>query len=420
MELSEPPEHGSEGDELEQLYELLYLLPVGIVAFDSTGSISRTTPLSIQLMGPFVPMPDVGNAFALLAPIVPDLAELIAADEDAMSVLTKRRSTLEANGSITTVEVSIQRPRPDYYIAVLSDATELVQRENELEHERDRLRLLVDVVSEFAIYTIDLAGFVDSWNASGERLFGLTKEQAIGQRLDQLVGVRGVSDVLASSVLAGWNSIEGWALQSVGHAVYTNTMISTLLDARGRPEGFIVVTQDSTEAKHHEEDLQREADTDPLTQLRNRRGFDARADRQLAACVDNDAPATVLMIDIDRFKSINDTHGHDGGDIVLRAVAESLADHIRTDDVVARFGGEEFVVLLPGADLTDATSRAEALRAAIDGLTVEVEPGLIAHVTISIGVAEFDGSLDEALHRADAALYVAKDNGRNQVVSDGA
>ena len=420
MDLNVPSESDSTDDELEQLYELLYLLPVGIVSFDSTGAIGRVTPLSVQLMSPFVSPTDIGNAFTLLAPLAPDLAEKIASDEDGTSVLANHRSLLEANGSIITVELSVHRPRPGYYVAVLTDATELVTREYELQRERDRVRLIVDVVRDYAIYTIDRAGFIDSWNPSGERLFGLSNDQAIGQRLDQVVTVRGFSDVLDNAISAGWHSTEGWALSSPGDALYTDTMISTLLDARGRPEGFIIVTRDSTEEHHREQNLRREADTDPLTQLTNRRGFDAQADEVLAACAENEAPATVMMIDIDHFKAVNDTHGHDGGDLVLRAVAASLADDVRSDDVLGRFGGEEFAVLMPGADLTDASTRAEKLRTAVADLTVEVASGTDVQVTVSIGIAEYDGSLEEALHRADAALYLAKDNGRNQVVSDGA
>lgn len=417
--MSDLSDHDSSDDELEELYELLYLLPVGIVSFDSTGMIGRATPLSVQLMSPLVPMSDIGNAFTLFAPLVPDLAEMISSDEGGTSVLAGHRSTLDANGSTVTLELSIHRPRPDYYVAVLSDATEVVQREHELQQERDRVRLIVDVVREYAIYTTDADGFIDSWNPSGERLFGINEDQAIGQRLDQIITVRGFPAVLEAAISAGWNSIEGWSLRSPGPVMYTDTMISTLLDTQGRPEGFIIVTRDSTEDHQDKENLRREADTDPLTQLTNRRGFDAGAEQEVVACEVNGRPATVMMIDIDHFKSVNDTHGHDGGDIVLRSVAASLAEHVRTADVLARFGGEEFAVLMPGADLADATARAETLRAAVADLAVEVASGTVVQVTVSIGVAAYDGSIEEALQRADAALYRAKQSGRNRVVSDG-
>ncbi len=419
MELNAPSGSGSVNDELEQLYELLYLLPVGVVAFDSTGSVTRATPLAVQFLNPFVAPADVRNAFTLLAPLVPDLGTLMTADEDAAVVLANHRSTLEANGSITTVEVSVHRPRPGYHVAVLSDVTELVHREHELRRERDRVRLIVEMVREYAIYTIDRTGLIDSWNASGERLFGLSVSQAIGRRLDQVVSVERLPDVLDAAISAGWHRTEGWALSTPGDAFYTDTMISTLVDETGEPEGFIIVTRDATEMQRREEDLRREADTDPLTQLANRRGFDTRADRLLKACADNEVPVAVLMIDIDHFKTVNDTHGHDGGDLVLCAVGASLAGHLRTIDLLARFGGEEFAVLMSGADLAAASVRAEALRVAIADLTVEIAPGRAASVTISLGAAEHHRTLHDTLQRADTALYLAKNNGRNQVVCDG-
>lgn len=418
MELSAGSGTDSVNDELEQLYELLYLLPVGVVAFDSTGSVIRATPLSVQLMNPFVTPADASNAFTLLAPLVPDLGRLIAAGAPATVVLANHRSALEAHGTITTMEVSIHRPRPNYYVAVISDVTELVHREHELQRERDRIRLIVEMVREYAIYTIDRVGIIDSWNASGERLFGLTTSQAVGRTLDQLVSVERLPDVLDAAIFAGWYRIEGWTLSSPGDTFYTDTMVSTLVDERGEPEGFIIVTRDTTEMQRREEDLRREADTDPLTGLANRRGFDHRADRLLKACAVNEVPAAVLMIDIDHFKVVNDTYGHDGGDVVLCAVGAALASHLRTIDLLARFGGEEFAVLLPGADLAAAPIRASALRIAIADLAVEVAPGTLAGVTISLGAAEYRTSLHDTLRRADAALYLAKDNGRNQVVCD--
>ena len=411
-------EFGSVNEELEQLYELLYLLPVGVVAFDSTGSVTRANPLSVQLMNPFVAPSAVGNAFTLLAPLMPDLGTLITGDIGGTVVLANHRSTLEANGSITTVEVSVHRPRPGYYVAVLTDVSELVRYEHELRRERDRVRLIVEMVREYAIFTIDRSGVIDSWNASGERLFGLSVVQAVGRSLDEVVSLEHLADILDAASFAGWRRTEGMSLVSPGEAFFTDTMISTLVDEKGEPEGFIIVTRDITEMQRREEDLRREADTDPLTRLANRRGFDSRADRLLKACAVNDVPAAVLMIDIDHFKKVNDTHGHDGGDLVLCAVGSTLARHLRSTDLLGRLGGEEFAVLMPGADVAAASRRAEVLRGVIADLTVEVTPDTLARVTISLGVAAHHRSLHETLQRADTALYLAKNNGRNQVVCD--
>lgn len=407
-------------DDLERLYELLYLLPVGVVSFGDDGSVESANPLSVQFLNPFVEPKDTANAFSFLAPLAPDLADEIVAHPVGSVVIAHRRTTLAAvDTPAMTVELSVHRPRPGYYVAVLSDVSELVRREHELRRERDRIRIIVEMVHDYAIYSLDRDGIVDSWNASGERLFGLSVEQAVGRTLAEIVDVANLVDALDAAIFAGWYRVEGWALMGPSGPFYTDTMISTLLDENGRPEGFIVITRDATELRRREEELRREADTDPLTQLANRRGFDVRAHRLLAACAANGSPASLLMIDIDHFKSINDTYGHDGGDVVLCAVAAGVRDQLRAIDLIARLGGEEFAVLLPGADGVSSAQRANALRAAVESLDIPLDSSTSVSVTISVGVAAHDGDLAGTLQRADAAMYVAKQSGRNRVVSDG-
>ncbi|MFG1361414.1 GGDEF domain-containing protein [Xanthobacter pseudotagetidis] len=165
------------------------------------------------------------------------------------------------------------------------------------------------------------------------------------------------------------------------------------------------------------EDLSREGGVDALTGLANRRGFHRQAktirpDGPLA-------PVSVVYCDIDRFKTINDTYGHPVGDRVLQTFARLVEKEVRADDVVARFGGEEFVMLLMRANRSGATGLAERLRAETE---LTHFPGLPhgATVTASFGVAEWrrDEDLTEAMHRADRMVYVAKRAGRNRVVVD--
>ncbi|RYB05924.1 GGDEF domain-containing protein [Lichenibacterium ramalinae] len=154
------------------------------------------------------------------------------------------------------------------------------------------------------------------------------------------------------------------------------------------------------------------AATDPLTGLANRRGlFAAVARRAGPPC------GAILLIDIDHFKSINDTYGHDGGDAVLAGFPARLRGIMRQDDVMARWGGEEFLALLDRADVDTAVDIAERLCLAVSGSPF-VLGGADVTVTASIGVsvvAEGDARIDAALARADTALYAAKRNGRNQV-----
>ena len=163
--------------------------------------------------------------------------------------------------------------------------------------------------------------------------------------------------------------------------------------------------------------LQVEAARDPLTGLLNRRALEAQAARLFAEAETTGQPLALLLLDLDHFKAVNDTHGHPAGDAVLKGIAEALAREIRHDDLACRWGGEEMLAVLRNCDLARAEERAVRLRAAIAATRFTGAPGL--RVTASIGVAAFPdhgAGLDELTARADMALYVAKRYGRNRVV----
>ena len=169
--------------------------------------------------------------------------------------------------------------------------------------------------------------------------------------------------------------------------------------------------------------LQVDVRTDSKTGLLNMRGWQDDAARELARADRTGGPIGVLMVDLDHFKLINDTWGHPAGDDMLVAVADVLRAETRPSDIVGRFGGEEFVVLLPDTDRAAATAAAERIRARIAGLNVistdkRGGPAVIANRTTSIGVAsrpENADALTDLLLAADAAVYLAKDAGRDQV-----
>lgn len=167
-----------------------------------------------------------------------------------------------------------------------------------------------------------------------------------------------------------------------------------------------------------QQQLLEQANRDALTGLFNRRYLDATMLRELARCQRESQPLSLLVLDIDRFKQVNDRHGHPAGDEVLRQVAQVLAAGARQSDVVCRYGGEEYVVLLPNMTSHTAQVRAEAYRAAVQALPIPFGPDTL-HVTLSIGVATFPqhGQTAQALiQQADTALYQAKEHGRNRVV----
>jgi two-component system cell cycle response regulator len=164
--------------------------------------------------------------------------------------------------------------------------------------------------------------------------------------------------------------------------------------------------------------------TDQLTGLHNRRYMSRHLDTLLSNAKKNERPLAFVIMDIDFFKQVNDTHGHDIGDEVLKEFASRIAANTRGIDLACRYGGEEFVVAMPDTDLAFATNIAERLRQSIETTPVKISraPGQL-NITISIGIARCEGVADTAeqlLHRADQALYRAKRTGRNKVVADAA
>jgi diguanylate cyclase (GGDEF)-like protein/PAS domain S-box-containing protein len=159
---------------------------------------------------------------------------------------------------------------------------------------------------------------------------------------------------------------------------------------------------------------------DPLTGLYNRRYLEDILDREVRRATRAKQSLAVLMIDLDHFKAFNDTYGHDAGDAVLREAAASLTKGVRAEDIVCRFGGEEFVVVLPTANLQAAQARAENLRLRMKELNILHQGKTIGMITISVGVAalpEHGKSSKELMAAADAALYEAKRSGRDRVVA---
>ena len=176
--------------------------------------------------------------------------------------------------------------------------------------------------------------------------------------------------------------------------------------------------QDITDRKKKEMQLFDQATKDPLTKCYNRRQFEELAKNEVQRSRRYNHPFCLFMIDADHFKSVNDTHGHAVGDLVLQALADCCRRTLRESDIVARFGGEEFVILLPEATIENAFRVAERLRIKISKLVVKNEQNQDVQFTVSIGLVSstVTDNVAEMLKMADEALYVAKENGRNQVV----
>lgn len=163
--------------------------------------------------------------------------------------------------------------------------------------------------------------------------------------------------------------------------------------------------------------LERLADTDSLTGIKNRRAFFRIAEESFAAALENGSQLSTILIDVDNFKRVNDTHGHQVGDLILVLIAERFTNRIRSKDTLGRYGGEEFIVLLPDTDSESAFQTAERLRKAFSGSPVHVGEVTLS-ISLSIGVATLSpaaplATLDQLIGLADHALYDAKGSGRD-------
>ena len=214
--------------------------------------------------------------------------------------------------------------------------------------------------------------------------------------------------IRAGAVLAG-GTMESLFAPSTLHAI---VFVDVTLASLGLTFGFAAMT-----SRRLHLNLERLASHDPLTGLLNRHALEAAIAREMARSARHLYPLSVLVMDLDHFKRVNDTYGHDAGDAVLKAFARTAAEALRRDDVLGRQGGEEFMALLPGSNGASARQVAERLRAAVAALSVPHD-GRTIGVTVSIGVAtaEDGGSWQAATRTADAALYEAKRSGRNRVV----
>jgi diguanylate cyclase (GGDEF)-like protein/PAS domain S-box-containing protein len=203
-------------------------------------------------------------------------------------------------------------------------------------------------------------------------------------------------------------------LDSEGRVIWVNLSSALIRDADGEPLHFVTHVQDISERKRLAEALQRLADSDPLTNLWNRRRFEEELERQIRRRRRYGDHCALLMIDLNRFKPVNDTYGHGAGDELLKAVAAALSDRIRATDSIARLGGDEFVVMLTNVSRAQAVRLSAELQAAIAGVRVTAGGDTIS-TTASIGMTIVNGDAGDAqaaLTRADAAMYDVKAAGR--------
>jgi diguanylate cyclase (GGDEF)-like protein/PAS domain S-box-containing protein len=320
--------------------------------------------------------------------------------------------------------------RPVRMVGSLTDLSD--RKRAELERDRlDKERLLLLESTGEGIWGVDQDGLCTFINRAASQMLGYSAQEALGKNMHQLVHARHADGspfpasecLIARSFRQGTKSFVSddvfWRQDGV--ALPVEYASYPILDA-GRVTGSVVTFRDISERKAAESEIRHLAFFDSLTQLPNRRLLMDRLERAVAGCAAGARGGALLFIDLDNFKALNDTYGHDQGDLLLRLVAQRLASCVHGTDTVARLGGDEFVVVLEnlGATPTEAALQAKAVAERL--LAVLREPyRLDTHEylgTPSVGVTLFGNAGDdvrELLRRADHAMYRAKGAGRNTV-----
>lgn len=284
-------------------------------------------------------------------------------------------------------------------------------------------RIVTDMAD--AVIGIDQHHVIRLCNPAAETLFGWSCQDMIGKPVNMLIPER-FHDAHHGSIRT--------FREETQHARYMGNRKSfilgetragreislgaTILNVPDKDAPLMVaIVRDLTERLEHQGELQRLANTDPLSGALNRRAFRHVAETEIHNSRLRNQPTALILFDIDHFKCVNDRHGHQTGDRVICAFTDLLRTSLRAHDVLGRWGGEEFIVLLPSASLDQAISVSERIRRAVENAAFGLESEIDLRLTTSAGVthAHESETLDGFIRRADVALYAAKANGRNRV-----
>lgn len=250
----------------------------------------------------------------------------------------------------------------------------------------------------------------------------------VGKTIKNVTGIVNSAQKATSSYNVALTGFQGQLHDNMSveqvHAIMAPILAETqsMIDENKRLEAKLAHSSQTMEKLQQELNIVREeALTDSLTGVANRKSFDIAIKRLIEDARTENKTFSVIMLDIDHFKDFNDNFGHQMGDQVLRLVAKTLLDGIKGRDLVARYGGEEFMILLPETNIVGGENVGNELRRCVENreLVNKATGGKISHITISGGVTEYryGESIEDVVKRVDNALYMAKNNGRNQIVS---
>lgn len=271
-----------------------------------------------------------------------------------------------------------------------------------------------------ALLIEDVNGRIIEINNRTEELFGYTRNELIGMESSELEAPESKKKEMHKDT-AYPETTEGSLFETIGltkegKKIPLEIAISSL--EHEDSSYYLLIIRDITDRKRAEEELFRMANIDPLTELPNRRYMQKRMEEEKARSERSGKPFALIMSDIDDFKMFNDNYGHDCGDYILVQIAKLINSMLRKQDIVSRWGGEEFLFLLPETDRKGAVKTAEKIRNLIDSREFEYNDNRL-HLTMTFGIAECYGSdeIKERIKAADTALLLGKNKGKNNVIT---
>ena len=415
-------------EQIEEMMQFVYLMPVAIIKLGTDGEVQMLNPKAGLLLAELDLDPCSLSGPAIMDSLSPGLSTLWRAAAQTMGpVCPPLQLQRQARGAQRHLVLSLIRTDARCTMLSLEDVSATVEQQHEMARQQQRFGAVMEHIEGYCVVMLDAQGAMQEWNPSIGRMFGTAAAALVGQLVDHLLPPVTDSDrramvfekVKVAIAQNGAYRHETAFRNHAGLLAWGDLVATPTVEANGSISGYVLVIRDVTETHDAQQRLLSEAMTDPLTGLLNRRGLAHRVQLwQDAHGGEAPGPASWIMADIDHFKHVNDTYGHDTGDVVLKSVAQLLKEATRDGDVIARLGGEEFLVLLRGADLPAALNAAERMRRKIEQTGMACGTTRF-NITSSFGVVAHRTDLpwNSLVNAADVALYQAKTTGRNRVVA---